>query len=85
MVEQEATVEPTVIERMVTAIRHRGPDDEGIWTRARVGLGNCRLAVLDLSPAGHMPMSDKEGCLWIIYNRKIYNYLELQLLDGNTL
>src|SRR5262245_64522926 len=64
---------------MTEVIAHRGPDDAGtFWapidggTRA-VGLGSRRLAILDLSPAGHMPMSTPDGCLTIVYNGEIYN------------
>jgi len=78
IVDRETNVDPTAIGYMIATIRHRGPDDQGIWTSQGVGLGNCRLAILDLSPAGHMPMSDSDGRLWITYNGEIYNYLELR-------
>lgn len=78
IVEYSSNVDPEVIGKMIAAIRHRGPDDEGIFSLGRVGLGNCRLSILDLSPLGHMPMSDDEGILWITHNGEIYNYLELR-------
>src|SRR5690606_525226 len=58
--------------------RHRGPDDAGVWCdpAARVALGNARLAVQDLSPAGHMPMTD--GRHWITYNGEVYNFIALR-------
>lgn len=62
------------------AMAHRGPDDSGIWWSAdgRVGLGHRRLAIIDLSPAGHQPMHDATGALTIVFNGEIYNYLDLQ-------
>jgi asparagine synthase (glutamine-hydrolysing) len=69
--------------RMNLLQAHRGPDDEGTWeTRLPdggfVGLGSRRLAILDLSPAGHMPMSTPDGRLTITYNGEVYNYPELR-------
>ena len=57
--------------------RHRGPDGEGFYDTAGASLGHCRLAIIDLSDAGHQPMSDPEGRFWITFNGEIYNYLEL--------
>src|ERR1044072_3124643 len=62
---------------------HRGPDDEGLWETqlpdgAYVGLGSRRLAILDLSPSGHMPMSTPDGRLTITYNGEVYNYPTLR-------
>ena len=65
---------------MRDAMAHRGPDDAGIWWSAdgRVGLSQRRLAIIDLSPAGHQPMSDATGEIWITFNGEIYNYQELR-------
>jgi asparagine synthase (glutamine-hydrolysing) len=65
---------------MTEAERHRGPDDEGVYLLpdASGGIANCRLAIRDLSPAGHMPMSNAEGTVWITYNGEIYNTDELR-------
>ena len=62
------------------AMAHRGPDDAGIWwaTDGRVGLGHRRLAIIDLSSAGHQPMQDIAGLLTIVFNGEIYNYRDLQ-------
>ena len=72
-----------VLGRMTTLQAHRGPDDGGIWEKhladgSWVGLGNRRLAILDLSSAGHMPMHSQDGNLSITYNGEIYNFLELR-------
>ncbi len=66
--------------RMVAGIAHRGPDDEGVWADAegRVALGNCRLAIIDLSPAGHQPMADPRGEVVLTYNGEVYNFQELR-------
>ena len=69
--------------RMTMVQSHRGPDDSGIWDRrlpdgSFVGLGSRRLAILDLSPLGHMPMCNHDRSLWITYNGEIYNFTELR-------
>jgi asparagine synthase (glutamine-hydrolysing) len=69
--------------RMTQVQAHRGPDDSGIWERrfpdgSYIGLGSRRLAILDLSPLGHMPMCDEERSVWITYNGEIYNFGELR-------
>lgn len=62
------------------ALRHRGPDDFGEWWSPNgcVGLGHRRLAIIDLSPAGHQPMQDASGELCIVFNGEIYNYADLR-------
>lgn len=66
--------------RMTSALAHRGPDGEGIWADAagRVTLGNRRLAIIDLSTAGHQPMIDPSGCVALTYNGMIYNFQDLR-------
>ncbi len=70
---------------MVACLRHRGPDDSGIYIDPGkiAGLGHNRLSIMDLSAAGHQPMADASGRLWIAFNGEIYNYVELraQLTD----
>src|SRR5262249_14074228 len=69
--------------RMTHVQSHRGPDDSGLWERSfpdssYIGLGSRRLAILDLSAEGHMPMSNEDGSVWITYNGEIYNFSELR-------
>jgi asparagine synthase (glutamine-hydrolysing) len=76
-------VDPAAIRRMAGTIVHRGPDDEGVFIAGPLGLGFRRLAILDLSPAGHQPMSDDDGRTWIVFNGEIYNFPELRAeLEG---
>jgi asparagine synthase (glutamine-hydrolysing) len=69
--------------RMTHVQAHRGPDDFGLWDRSLpdasyIGLGSRRLAILDLSASGHMPMCNEDGSLWITYNGEIYNFGRLR-------
>lgn len=64
--------------RMTSALRHRGPDDAGLWRSPGAALGHRRLSIIDLSAAGHQPMCDAEERFWITYNGEIYNYPELR-------
>src|SRR5882757_9927606 len=68
----------TIVERMTAKLVHRGPDDGGEIAVDRVALGNRRLKILDLSPAGHQPMGTPDGRLWLTFNGEIYNYVELR-------
>ena len=76
----ESLVTPELMERMTTAITHRGPDDAGIYLTPdrRVGLGFRRLSIVDLSSAGHQPMSNADGTIWIVFNGEIYNHMEIR-------
>lgn len=67
---------------MLAAMRHRGPDDRGIYRDERIAMGMTRLAVLDPTPAGHQPMANADESVWIVYNGETYNFLEeRQLLE----
>ena len=65
-----------LVERMTDQLAHRGPDDRGVWARRGVALGHRRLSILDLSQAGHQPMSYASQT--IVYNGEIYNFRELR-------
>jgi asparagine synthase (glutamine-hydrolysing) len=63
---------------MIAMLRHRGPDDQGVWTDRRAGLAHARLSIIDLSPAGHQPMASVDETAWITYNGEIYNFAEIR-------
>ena len=66
---------------MSDAIRHRGPDDEGVWVSAnrRTGLAHRRLSILDTSERGHQPMSSSDGRYTIVFNGEVFDFLELRV------
>ena len=70
-------IDPNEIKRMADSIYHRGPDDEGFYINNNIGLGFRRLSIIDLK-AGHQPLSNEDGSIWIVFNGEIYNYRELQ-------
>ncbi|HVM94774.1 MAG TPA: asparagine synthase (glutamine-hydrolyzing), partial [Candidatus Acidoferrales bacterium] len=70
-------IEPAILHRMVAALRHRGPDGEGIHVSHNTGLAHRRLAIIDLA-GGVQPMANIGAKLWITFNGEIYNYIELQ-------
>ena len=71
-------VDKSKIAKMLQATAHRGPDDSGMYINGNVGLGNNRLAVIDLSSKGHQPMFDNEKTVCIVYNGEMYNFQELR-------
>jgi asparagine synthase (glutamine-hydrolysing) len=66
------------IGRMTDLLRHRGPDDEGIEIIGPAGLGHRRLSIIDLSPAGHQPMTLEGAGLHVVFNGEIYNFQEVK-------
>jgi len=73
-----APVSPVVLQRMTDAIAHRGPDGQGHWIEGNVGIGHRRLAIIDLSPAGHQPMVNADHRYVLSYNGEVYNFRELR-------
>ena len=67
-----------LLQEMIGAIAHRGPDGQGLRTEGRVGLAHARLAILDLSPAGAQPMADAACRVTLVFNGEIYNFRELR-------
>ncbi len=69
-------IEPELLKSMRDTLKHRGPDDSGLFIdeKANIGLGHRRLSILDLSERGHQPMRNEDGNLWITYNGEVYNF-----------
>lgn len=72
-------VSPVNLRKMTDAIAHRGPDGEGFYIDSFIGLGHRRLAIIDLSSAGHQPMLTQDGQYALTYNGEVYNFQELRL------
>ncbi len=71
-------VSAVALRRMTDSLAHRGPDGEGHYAVGNLGLGHRRLAILDLSPAGHQPMMTADSRFVITYNGEVYNFQELR-------
>jgi asparagine synthase (glutamine-hydrolysing) len=69
-----------LVTKMRELIHHRGPDDGGSWhsSEHRIALGHRRLSIIDLTFAGHQPMSNEDGTVWITFGGEIYNHLDLR-------
>jgi len=85
IVAKNGSVDPDLLDRATQSLAHRGPDDSGtviiretVPAPLEIGLGNRRLAILDLSPLGHQPMQDPETGNWIAYNGEIYNFRQIR-------
>ena len=80
-------VSRALITDMLDTIRHRGPDDEGVYLSRQMGLGFVRLSIIDLEN-GHQPLCNEDGSIWIVFNGEIYNFHELRAFlssKGHTL
>ena len=70
-------VDRDVLLKMMQVMKHRGPDEQGIYIDERVGLGSCRLSIIDLT-SGRQPIANEDESMWIVFNGEIYNYRELR-------
>lgn len=79
-VENRLPVPPSLLTAMVDTMVHRGPDDAGVWVQndGQCGLAHRRLAIMDLSSAGHQPMATTDRRIWLTFNGEIYNYPALR-------
>lgn len=71
-------VDARLIHKMTEVLKHRGPDDEGIYINGNVGIGHRRLSIIDLSKDARQPMSNEDKSIWIVCNGEIYNFQELR-------
>jgi asparagine synthase (glutamine-hydrolysing) len=74
---EKKEVDKGLIRRMTSALKHRGPDDEGYYMSGPIGLGVRRLSVIDIT-GGHQPISNENRTVWVAFNGEIYNYKELR-------
>ena len=68
-----------ILSAMTSVLRHRGPDDSGLYLDAFVALGHRRLSIIDLE-GGHQPMTGEAERVWVVYNGEIYNFMELRTI-----
>ena len=74
---EKRDVSKQLLDKMVAALEHRGPDDVGLHLKGNVGLGIRRLSVIDLD-TGHQPISNEDNSITVVYNGEIYNFKELR-------
>ena len=67
-----------MVKKMMSAIKHRGPDDEGVFSTETLSLGFVRLSIIDLSSLGHQPFQSEDGRYIMTFNGEIFNYIELR-------
>lgn len=70
-------IDQSLLEQMLGLIQHRGPDEFGIYRDSRIGMGNARLSIIDLS-TGSQPIANEDETVWIVFNGEIFNYVELR-------
>jgi asparagine synthase (glutamine-hydrolysing) len=68
----------TLILRMRESLRHRGPDDCGLYVGENISLGHRRLSVIDLTEKARQPMHNEDETIWIVYNGEVYNFREIR-------
>lgn len=80
VVNRSLNLDDTVAENISDVLSHRGPDDSGIWfsNDRKIFLGQRRLSIIDLSSAGHQPMTNADQTVWIVYNGESYNHPDLR-------
>lgn len=71
-------VSESILNKMCSVIKHRGPDEGGVWIHKNIGIGMRRLKIIDLV-SGSQPMHNEDKTVWIVYNGEIYNYQELRV------
>jgi len=76
----DSPVGDTRIKKMMRTMKHRGPNDEGLYVKDNVGFGFVRLSILDLSFSGHQPMFDDSGRYLILFNGEVYNFIEIRAI-----
>ena len=74
----KAPVQINDLRKMMRIMKHRGPDDEGVYIKNNYGFGFVRLSIIDLSPLGHQPMFSNDGRYVLVFNGEVYNYIELR-------
>jgi len=74
---KQHNIDTNQLKRMVTIMRHRGPDEFGIYRDKDIGLGHARLSIIDLK-GGQQPMHNEDKSIWIVFNGEIFNYIELR-------
>jgi asparagine synthase (glutamine-hydrolysing) len=70
-------IEPATLQRMILALRHRGPDELGLYRDAQVGLASARLSIVDVA-GGQQPIGNEDGTIWVVYNGEIFNDPDLR-------
>ena len=70
-------IQEQMLRQMLAMIRHRGPDQFGIYLDDRIGLGSARLSIIDLN-TGQQPIANEDETLWIVFNGEIFNYVEIR-------
>jgi len=76
-ISREEPIEVQELAQMLGMIRHRGPDEFGVYLDDQVGLGSARLSIIDLS-SGHQPIHNEDETVWLVFNGEIFNYIELR-------